>query len=104
LIEHSEKMGELMLMKLFELAEKSPVVCAVRGKGLFAGIELNPALADARQVAERLLSNGILTKDTHHTVLRLAPPLIIQREDLLWGLERIAQVLNKNFCCRPVAA
>lgn len=104
LIEHAEKMGELMLIELLKLAEKSPVVSAVRGKGLFAGIELNPALADARHVAERLLSNGILTKDTHHTVLRLAPPLIIQREDLLWGLERIAQVLNKSFGRRPVAA
>jgi ornithine--oxo-acid transaminase len=104
LIEHSEKMGELMQQQLLKLAEKSPVVSAVRGKGLFAGIELDPALVDARQVAERLLHHGILTKDTHHTVLRLAPPLIIRREDLLWGLERIAQVLNKYFRRRPMAA
>lgn len=57
-------------------------------------------MADARKLAEALLEKGVLTKDTHSTVLRLAPPLVISEEELKWGLERIAEVLN-NFSSRP---
>jgi len=72
----------------------------VRGRGLFAGIELDPQHADAHELAVALLEHGVLSKDTHSTVLRLAPPLIISEEELLWGMARIDEVLN-NFSRRP---
>ena len=100
LIENSARLGELLLVQLHQLAESSPIVRAVRGRGLFAGIEVDPQQADARQLAEALLGYGVLTKDTHSTVLRLAPPLVINEEELNWGLARIAEVLN-NFSGRP---
>jgi len=100
LIENSARLGELLLAQLHQLAESSPIVRAVRGRGLFAGIEVDPQQADARQLAEALLGYGVLTKDTHSTVLRLAPPLVISEEELNWGLARIAEVLN-NFSSRP---
>lgn len=100
LIENSARLGELLLAQLHQLAESSPIVRAVRGRGLFAGIEVDPKQADARQLAEALLGYGVLTKDTHSTVLRLAPPLVISEEELNWGLARIAEVLN-NFSGRP---
>lgn len=100
LIENSARLGELLLAQLHQLAEASPVVRGVRGRGLFAGIELDPQQVDARQLAEALLGQGVLTKDTHRTVLRLAPPLVICRDELEWGLARIAKVLN-NFSSRP---
>ncbi len=94
LVEHAARLGEHLLARLGELAATTPVVRAVRGKGLFAGIELEPTLADARDMAERLLQHGILTKDTHATVLRLAPPLIIDRPTLDWALDEITAVLG----------
>lgn len=100
LVEKSARLGELLLAGLHQLAEHASVVRAVRGRGLFAGIELDPQMADARKLAEALLEKGVLTKDTHSTVLRLAPPLVISEEELIWGLERIAEVLN-NFSSRP---
>jgi len=100
LIENSARLGELLLAQLHQLAETTSIVRGVRGRGLFAGIEVDPAQVNARQLAEVLLAHGVLTKDTHSTVLRLAPPLVICREELEWGLARIAEVL-KNFSGRP---
>ncbi len=94
LVEHAARLGEHLMARLNELAAQAPVIRAVRGRGLFAGIELEPTLADARELAERLLHHGILTKDTHATVLRLAPPLIIERPTLDWALDEIAAVLR----------
>lgn len=100
LIENSARLGELLLAQLHQLAERSPIIRAVRGRGLFAGIELDPQHADAHELAVALLEHGVLSKDTHSTVLRLAPPLVISEEELLWGMTRIDEVLN-NFSRRP---
>lgn len=100
LIENSARLGELLLAQLHQLAGSLPIIRAVRGRGLFAGIEVDPKQVDARQVAEALLGHGVLTKDTHSTVLRLAPPLIISKDELNWGLARVAEVLS-NFSSRP---
>jgi len=100
LIENSARLGELLLVRLDQLAREFSVVRAVRSRGLFAGIEVDPQQADARQLAEALLQVGVLTKDTHRTVLRLAPPLVISRDELELGLERIAEVLH-NYSGRP---
>jgi ornithine--oxo-acid transaminase len=70
-----------------------PTVEEVRGRGLWAGIQLVEEARPARRSAERLLGEGVLAKDTHESTLRLAPPLVISREELEWGLERILQLL-----------
>ena len=93
LAERSAAMGEHLLRKLRALA--SPVVTDVRGRGLLIGIELDPARVSARQFVETLLKHGILSKDTHGTVARFAPPLIVAREDLDWAVERIRDALRE---------
>jgi len=66
----------------------------VRGVGLLAGIEIDPVYGSARFVCERLIEAGVLSKETHETVIRLAPPLVIAKEDLDWALDRIAEVMG----------
>ncbi|KAF0648576.1 MULTISPECIES: ornithine--oxo-acid transaminase [Streptomyces] len=65
----------------------------VRGRGLWAGVDLDPAVGTGRQVSERLMERGVLVKDTHGSTIRLAPPLMVSKEDLDWGLERLREVL-----------
>ncbi len=67
----------------------------VRGRGLLAGIELDPAVEGARSFCERLLRHGVLSKDTHHTVVRLAPPLTITREELDHGLDAVQAAIDE---------
>lgn len=78
--ERAAKLGAYLLERLRAL--RNPLIREVRGKGLLIGIEVDPALASAHDVCQRMLEHGILTKDTHHTVIRLAPPLIITRQQL----------------------
>jgi ornithine--oxo-acid transaminase len=73
----------------------SPALRAVRGRGLWVGAEIDPAVASARDACERLLEKGVLSKETHRTVVRLAPPLIIARDDLDWALDRFEDVLHE---------
>jgi ornithine--oxo-acid transaminase len=68
------------------------VVRAVHGRGLWAGIEFSSL--SGREVCERLAAHGVLAKETHGNVIRLAPPLVISEEDLDWGLDRIAEVVG----------
>jgi ornithine--oxo-acid transaminase len=90
--ERSAKLGERMLRTLRDAA--LPVVSEVRGRGLWAGIEIVASAAPARTHCEALLDRGVLAKDTHDTTIRLAPPLVIGEEDLDWSLERILGVLD----------
>ena len=69
----------------------SSVVSSVRGRGLWAGLEF--ASLSGREVCERLAARGVLAKETHGTVIRLAPPLIISQDDLDWGLDRIEDAI-----------
>ncbi|MBS1160644.1 MAG: ornithine--oxo-acid transaminase [Proteobacteria bacterium] len=94
LVEHAAQLGRHLQQRLAALAAELPAIRAVRGVGLFAGIELEPSRADARQLAEQLLQRGILSKDTHQTVLRIAPPLIIDQPTLDWGIDQIAETLR----------
>ncbi|MGH8399318.1 MAG: aminotransferase class III-fold pyridoxal phosphate-dependent enzyme, partial [Gammaproteobacteria bacterium] len=87
------EMGSYLLQKLRML--KSPLIKELRGKGLFIGIEFDPRQASAREVCEHLMAHGILSKETHETVVRLAPPLIITREQIDWAVERIELVLKE---------
>ena len=93
LSERSAEMGAYLLNKLHAL--KSPLVKDLRGQGLFVGIEFDPRKASARSVCEHLMSHDILSKETHETVVRLAPPLVITREQIDWAVERIDLVLKE---------
>ncbi len=64
---------------------------AIRGRGLFIGIELDRS---ARPYCERLMELGVLCKETHESTIRLAPPLVISRDELNFALERVEQVLS----------
>jgi len=93
LVEQSRVLGAHMLERLRAIA--SPALKEVRGRGLWAGAEIDPAIASARETCERLLEKGVLSKETHHTVVRLAPPLVIARADLDWALDRFEEVLHE---------
>jgi ornithine--oxo-acid transaminase len=90
--ERSRSLGEHMAGRVRDAA--LPAVEQARIRGLWGGIQLAPAARPARGVAERLLGQGVLAKDTHETTIRLAPPLVISREDLDWGLDRVFAVLE----------
>ncbi|MEW6450844.1 MAG: ornithine--oxo-acid transaminase [Pseudomonadota bacterium] len=92
LVERSRVLGAHMLGRL--RAIRSPVLKEVRGLGLWAGAEIDPRFASARTACERLLAKGVLSKETHDTVVRLAPPLIIAQSDLDWALDRFEEVLH----------
>ncbi len=87
--QRSAELGAYALQRLRNL--RSEKIVHVRGKGLWIGIELNVA---ARPLCEALKDRGVLCKETHDTVIRLAPPLVISRDDLAWGLDQIEAVLT----------
>lgn len=93
LVERSARLGVHLLARL--RAIKNPMVCEVRGRGLFAGIELDRKAASAAEVATRLLKAGVLSKDTHRNTIRFAPPLIIEEPQIDWAVERVAEVLDE---------
>jgi ornithine--oxo-acid transaminase len=84
----SASLGAWLLAQLRNI--DSPLVTSVRGRGMFVGIEVDTAKVSARAVVDRLLERGLLSKDTHGTVVRIAPPLVIAREDLEWAVGEIA--------------
>lgn len=87
----SLELGEYFLQELKKI--ENPDIKEVRGKGLFVGVELH---VPARPYCERLKEVGLLCKETHEYVIRFAPPLIIEKEELDWALERIKQVLGST--------
>lgn len=87
------ELGERMHRELGTLLGTAAVT-AVRGRGLWAGVDVAPAAGTGHQVSERLMHRGVLVKDTHGSTVRLAPPLTIGEEDLDWGLEQLRAVLG----------
>jgi len=69
-------------------------VVAIRGAGLWAGIDIDPNLASGRAVCEALMVRGVLAKDTHGSTIRLAPPLCVSEADLDWAVAQLAAVLD----------
>jgi ornithine--oxo-acid transaminase len=88
LVERSAELGKYFLEQL--RAIRSSAVKEVRGRGLWIGIELHK---EARPFCEALKEQGILCKETHERVIRIAPPLVITREEIDWALDRIRKVL-----------
>jgi ornithine--oxo-acid transaminase len=90
MVERSAEQGAYFLARLQAL--RIPAIKEVRGRGMWIGIELNGL---ARPYCEALMEEGILCKETHDRVIRIAPPLIITREEIDWAMERIAKVLGR---------
>ncbi|MFX0043571.1 MAG: ornithine--oxo-acid transaminase [Candidatus Hodarchaeota archaeon] len=92
--ERAKEMGDYFMKRLKEVAEKRTKIPIkeVRGKGLLIAIEFKE---NARQIVEELMKNGILAKDTHATIIRFAPPLIITKEEIDWAVDTIEKVLVK---------
>ena len=91
--ERSAEMGNYLMEELGKL--ESPLISEIRGSGLFIGVEIDPAVGSAREICERLMDRGLLSKETHETVVRLAPPLVITREQVDWAVLQIKEVLQE---------
>jgi len=89
MVERSAELGAYFLERLKGIS--SAAVKEVRGRGMWIGIELHGM---ARPYCEALMDEGILCKETHDRVIRIAPPLVIERDEIDWAVERIARVLG----------
>ena len=92
MVRRSAENGVYFLERLQGIS--SPHVKEVRGRGLWIAIELNSQAGGARRFCEALQEEGLLCKETHATVIRVAPPLTIGRDEIDWAVERIAKVLT----------
>jgi ornithine--oxo-acid transaminase len=97
LVARSASLGEHLIARLRAVMDASGgVIRAVRGRGLWVGVDIDPARASARELVERLAAGGVLSKETHETVIRFAPPLTISKElidravDVFAGVVRAA--------------
>jgi len=93
LIQNASERGRSFMDKLTRL--RSRHIKEVRGRGLLIGVELKPEAGGARRFCEELMKEGLLCKETHDHVIRLAPPLIIREKDLNWALKRIRTVFKR---------
>ena len=94
LAQRAATLGVYLLERLQRIA--SPLIREVRGKGLLIGMDLDPQRIGAREFVETLLRHGVLSKDTHGTVARFAPPLVITREEIDWAVDRICDALREH--------
>jgi ornithine--oxo-acid transaminase len=92
--ERARTLGERLMNGLKQI--NSPLIKEVRGKGLLVGLEVDATKISARQICESLMKEGILSKETHETVARFAPPLVITEEQIDESVDKIAAVLHCN--------
>ena len=92
LIENSHVLGEYFKSSLQSIDNK--IIKEVRGKGLWIGMELNDSEINAKDLCMMLLNEGILCKETHKTVIRFAPPLMISKKEINWAIEKITKVIR----------
>ena len=102
LAERANELGDWFMCELKKL--NSPHVEEVRGRGFLIGVEIKKESGPARPYCEALAERGILAKETHHQVVRFAPPLVISKEDLQWALKHIGEVLKMSFVPAVAAA
>ena len=93
LIENSRIMGDYFKESL--LSFDSKIIKEIRGKGLWLGVEIDPDYVSGKDLSKMCLDAGILCKETHETTIRYAPPLIISKEELDWGINKIKEVFTK---------
>ena len=89
--QRAAELGDVLHGRLQSLVGRG--LLAVRGRGLWAGIDVEPSLATGREVCERLMARGVLAKDTHGSTIRLAPPLVMEQADLEWAVDQLEAVL-----------
>lgn len=92
LIENSAELGEYFKSKLHSINNK--IIKEVRGKGLWIGMELNDSHINAKDLCLMLLNEGLLCKETHKSVIRFAPPLMISKKELDWAIKKITKVIR----------
>ncbi|MDJ0809968.1 MAG: ornithine--oxo-acid transaminase, partial [Desulfobacterales bacterium] len=92
LVANAAAMGNYFLTELEKL--KTPQIKEIRGRGLMIGIEFHPEAGGARPYCMRLMEEGMLCKETHEHIVRIAPPLVIKKDDINWALEKLAKVLK----------
>jgi len=90
LVERSAELGAHLMRRLRDI--RHPAIREVRGRGLLVGVDIDPAWCGGRAFCERLLQRGVLTKETRESVVRLAPPLVIERETLDAAIDVIESV------------
>ncbi|MGQ9604001.1 MAG: ornithine--oxo-acid transaminase [bacterium] len=90
--ENAAKMGEYFIARLKEI--RSPHIKEIRGRGLLIGVEVKKSSGTARPFCEKLMELGVLAKETHHQVIRFAPPLVIKEDEIDWAIERIAKAIE----------
>ena len=93
MVENSAKLGEYMLTQLRGI--NSPLIREVRGQGLWIGVDFDPKKVSARKICELMMAKGILSKETHETVVRFAPPLTVTKEQIDWALETLREVIRE---------
>jgi ornithine--oxo-acid transaminase len=92
--QRAREIGGHLHTRLDELVGRG--LTAVRGRGLWAGIDIDPALMTGREACERLAGRGVLAKDTHGSTIRLAPPLVVTIDDVDWAVDRLLDVLTDS--------
>ena len=90
LVANAAAMGDYFLTELNNLA--APQIKEIRGRGLMIGIELHAHAGGARAYCQKLMAQGLLCKETHDHIVRIAPPLVISQDDIDWALEKIAKI------------
>lgn len=93
LVENSAEMGAYLLSELQGI--RSSLITAVRGRGLWVGVDIDPAKISARKICEMMAKEGVLSKETHETVIRFAPPLTITKDDIDHAVMVFRKVLNQ---------
>lgn len=93
LVERAARLGNYLLEKLRALS--NPLIRDVRGRGLLVGIELDTSRINARMAVEQLMRAGLLSKETHHTVIRIAPPLVINERQIDHAVNILRRVLSQ---------
>ncbi|NGN70018.1 ornithine--oxo-acid transaminase [Streptomyces sp. A7024] len=91
--QRATELGDHLHAELGLLTGNGPVR-EVRGRGLWAGVDIDPSYGTGRELSEKLMARGVLVKDTHGSTIRIAPPLVISKEDLDWGLDQLRAVLT----------
>ena len=93
LVENSNKQGAYFLEELKKI--ESPILKEIRGKGLWIGVEINTKIIDGRSICKLLLKKGILSKETHESTIRFAPPLIIEKKEIDWTVQTFKETLKE---------
>jgi ornithine--oxo-acid transaminase len=90
--ERARGLGAVLHTRLRELVGQG--VTAIRGRGLWAGVDIDPSLMTGRAACERLMAHGVLAKDTHGSTIRFAPPLVVTESDVHFAVDHLVDILN----------